>query len=95
MPIVVGGTGLYFKALTDGLVKIPNIPIKLRNEIRSIQKNIGQKKFYKRLIKFDPLIKNKIDKNDVQRSIRAYEIKKYTKISIINWFKNKKIYFFR
>ena len=34
----VGGTGLYFKALTDGLVKIPNIPIRFRNKIRSLQK---------------------------------------------------------
>ena len=32
-PIVVGGTGLYFKALTDGLVSIPNIPIRFRNEM--------------------------------------------------------------
>ena len=35
-PILVGGTGLYFKALTDGLVKIPNISLKLRNEIRNL-----------------------------------------------------------
>ena len=38
-PILVGGTGLYFKALTDGLVKLPNIPLKTRNEIRTLQKN--------------------------------------------------------
>ena len=44
-PIVVGGTGLYFKALTDGLVKIPNISNNLRTEIRELHKNIGQKKF--------------------------------------------------
>ena len=44
-PILVGGTGLYFKALTDGLVKIPNIPLKLRTQIRDLQKKIGQKKF--------------------------------------------------
>ena len=92
VPIIVGGTGLYFKALTDGLVKIPNIPIKARNKIRSMQKKLGQKKFYNKLLKLDPLIKNKIEKNDVQRSIRAYEIKNYTKISIINWFKKTKKY---
>ena len=34
VPILVGGTGLYFKALTDGLVNIPNIPIKFRNKVR-------------------------------------------------------------
>ena len=92
VPIIVGGTGLYFKALTDGLVKIPNIPIKVRNKIRFMQKKLGQKEFYNKLLKFDPLIKNKIEKNDVQRSIRAYEIKNYTKISIINWFKKTKKY---
>ena len=92
VPIIVGGTGLYFKALTDGLVKIPNIPIKVRNKIRLMQKKLGQKEFYNKLLKFDPLIKNTIEKNDVQRSIRAYEIKNYTKISIINWFKKTKKY---
>ena len=90
VPIVVGGTGLYFKALTDGLVKIPNIPMKVRNKIRFMQKQLGQKKFYNKLLKLDPLIKNKIEKNDIQRSIRAYEIKNYTKISIIKWFEKTK-----
>jgi len=91
IPIIVGGTGLYFKALTQGLVKIPDIPLSIRNEIRFLQKKIGQKNFYKKLINLDPLIKKFIDSNDVQRSIRAYEIKKYTKISMINWFKNTKM----
>ena len=93
VPIVVGGTGLYFKALTDGLVKIPNIPMKVRNKTRLMQKKLGQKKFYNKLLKLDPLIKNKIEKNDVQRSIRAYEIKNHTKISIIKWFEKTKKYF--
>ena len=93
VPIIVGGTGLYFKALTDGLVKIPNIPIQARNEIRSMQRKLGQKKFYNKLLKLDPLIKNTIEKNDVQRSIRAYEIKYQTKKSIIEWFKKTIIYF--
>ena len=92
IPVVVGGTGLYFKALTDGLVKIPNIPMKVRNKTRLMQKKLGQKKFYNKLLKLDPLIKNRIEKNDVQRSIRAYEIKNHTKISIINWFKKTKKY---
>ena len=92
VPIIVGGTGLYFKALTDGLVKIPNIPIRLRDKIRLMQKKLGQKKFYKQLLRLDPLIKKKIEKNDVQRSIRAYEIKYHTKTSIINWYKKTKKY---
>ncbi len=42
------------------------------------------------LVKFDPLSKNKINSNDSQRTVRAYEIKKYTKKSITEWFKKTK-----
>ena len=90
IPILVGGTGLYFKALTDGLVKIPNIPLKVRNTIRNLQKKLGQKKFYLKLLKVDPNIKGKIIETDVQRSIRAYEVKLHTKKSLYDWFKNTK-----
>ncbi len=89
-PILVGGTGLYFKALTDGLVKIPNISLKLRNEIRDLQKQLGQKKFYEKLLKLDPSSGGKINPTDTQRSIRAYEVKKFTKKSLTEWFKNTK-----
>ena len=90
IPILVGGTGLYFKALTDGLVQIPNIPVRFRNQIRNLNKKIGQNKFYKQLLKLDPLSKNKINPTDTQRSIRAFEVKKFTKKSIHDWFKNTK-----
>tara|TARA_B100001540_G_scaffold235699_1_gene210026 strand:+ start:854 stop:1762 length:909 start_codon:yes stop_codon:yes gene_type:complete len=89
-PIFVGGTGLYFKALTHGLVKIPNIPVKFRDKIRRLQNRIGQRKFFKKLIKLDPLINDKINPTDMQRSIRAYEVKFYTKKSIVDWFKKTK-----
>ena len=95
IPILVGGTGLYFKALTDGLVKIPNIPSKIRNKIRNIQKQIGQKKFYIKLLKEDKSVKNKIDPTDVQRSLRAYEVIFFTKKSIFEWYKKTKSYFKR
>ena len=81
---------MYFKSLIEGLVKMPNVPLKIRNQIRLLQKKIGQKNFYKKLLKLDPLIKKRINPNDVQRTIRAYEIKKYTKISMTDWFKNTK-----
>ena len=71
IPILVGGTGLYFQSLIDGLVKIPEIPIKFRNEIRLMQKKEGQRKFYKELLRIDPMAKNKFDQNDTQRTIRA------------------------
>ncbi len=93
IPILVGGTGLYFKSLTEGLVKIPKISKKFRIRIRILQNKLGQKNFYNKLLKLDPKIKNYAKFNDVQRSIRAFEIKKYTKLSIIDWFqKTKKIF---
>ena len=88
VPILVGGTGLYFKALVNGLVKIPDIPVFLRKKIRKYHKKIGQQKFYKELLKLDPKVKNFILKSDSQRSIRAYEVKKFTKKSLYDWIKN-------
>ena len=90
IPILVGGTGLYFKALTEGLVEITSIPLKFRKKIRLLQKNIGQEKFYKRLLKIDPAIVKHVKPTDVQRSVRAYEVKLFTKKSITEWYKNTK-----
>ena len=90
IPILVGGTGLYFKALTNGLVSIPKIPLSFRYKVRNLHKKIGQKKFFLELLKLDPLIRNRLNNSDVQRSIRAYEIKSFTKKSMISWFKNTK-----
>ena len=89
-PILVGGTGLYFQSIINGLVKIPNIPLKLRNKVRFIQKKEGQKKFYKKLLKLDKKVKGKFDLNDAQRSIRAFEIKLYTKVSMYDWLNKTK-----
>ncbi len=89
-PILVGGTGLYFKALTEGLVSIPNVPFKIRKKIRNLHKSLGPKNFFLRLIKIDPLVKNKINHSDTHRVIRAYEVKEYTKKSIYEWFKGTK-----
>ena len=85
VPILVGGTGLYFQSLINGLVKIPKIPLNFRNKIRARQKKEGQKKFYKKLLKLDPKIFGRIDPNDTQRSIRAFEIKSFTKSSMYDW----------
>ena len=87
VPILVGGTGLYFKAITDGISKIPNIKSSNRNRIRNLHKKLGQKKFYEKLIKLDPFSKNKISSSDTQRTLRAYEVKKFTKKSIYQWAK--------
>ena len=89
-PIVVGGTGLYFKALTDGLVKIPEISNNLRVEIRKLQNRIGQENFFNKLIKLDPLAKNFVLPSDAQRSMRAYEVKKFTNKSLFEFTKETK-----
>jgi tRNA dimethylallyltransferase len=90
IPIVVGGTGLYFKALTDGLVKIPDIPNNMRTQIRKLHKKIGQKKFFIKLIKLDPLAKRFVLSSDTQRSMRAYEVKKFTNKSLFEFTKKTK-----
>ena len=90
IPILVGGTGLYFQSLIEGLVQIPEIPIKFRNQVRLTQIKEGQKKFYKKLLKVDPMSKDKFDPNDTQRTIRAFEIKLFTKISMYEWMNKTK-----
>ena len=72
------------------MVKIPNIPIQLRNKIRKLHKDLGQKKFYQKLLKLDPSYKKNINPTDAQRSIRAYEIKLFTKKSLHEWFESTK-----
>ena len=90
VPILVGGTGLYFKALTEGLADIPKIPLRIRKKIRSLYKKLGAKFFFLDLLKLDPLVRNHINPSDTQRAIRAYEIKFYTKKSMYDWFKKTK-----
>ena len=89
-PIIAGGTGLYFKAITDGLAKIPNISQEKRNQIIKEFNKLGSDLFYKKLINLDPKIKSIIKPNDKQRMIRFYEIIKFTNKSILDWQKNTK-----
>jgi tRNA dimethylallyltransferase len=92
-PIFVGGTGLYFKLLTEGISNIPKIPDSIRTKARKLNAKLGNDKFYNLLIKLDPLIHNRIKKNDTHRLIRAYEVVTFTKKSLINWQKKNKNYF--
>jgi tRNA dimethylallyltransferase len=92
-PIFVGGTGLYFKLLTEGISNIPKIPDSIRIKARKLNANLGNDKFYSLLIKLDPLVQNKIKKNDTHRLIRAYEVVTFTKKSLIDWQKKNKNYF--
>ena len=60
IPIIVGGTGLYFYSLVEGFVKLPTIPIKFRNKIRNLNKKIGQKIFTEDLLKLTQYQKIKL-----------------------------------
>jgi tRNA dimethylallyltransferase len=90
IPIIVGGTGLYFNTITKGISKIPDIDIKTRNKVRVLFKKLGAKRFYNKLLKLDPKVKNRIFPKDSQRAQRAYEVKLKTKKSLFDWFSNTK-----
>ena len=90
IPIVVGGTGLYFNTITKGISKIPDIDNKTRNKVRDLYKKLGYKKFYDLLVKLDPKIKGRILATDSQRVQRAYEVKLKTNKSLFDWFANTK-----
>jgi len=90
IPILVGGTGLYYKAINRGMSKIPKIDNKTKNLVRNLHKKIGAKKFYSKLVLIDPSVKNKILATDTQRVIRAYEVKIKTNKSLYEWAKNTK-----
>ena len=74
---------MHYKLTSD-------IPNNLRTEVRKLHNKLGQKEFFNKLIKIDPLAKKFILPTDSQRSIRAYEVKKFTKKSLYDWIKNTK-----
>jgi len=73
VPIVVGGTGLYLMALTDGLSEIPPIPETARREARARVAQ-DQAAAYADLVAKDPAAKDRIDSQDKQRTARALEV---------------------
>jgi tRNA dimethylallyltransferase len=90
IPIIVGGTGLYFNTITKGISKVPYIDLKTRNEVRNLFQKLGSTKFYEKLLKLDPKVKNKILATDSQRVQRAFEVKLKTKKSLFDWNSNTK-----
>ena len=90
IPIIVGGTGLYFNTITKGISKIPDIDTKTRNNVRALFKTLGPKKFYEKLLELDPKVKDRIYPKDSQRMQRAYEVKLKTKKSLFDWFAKTK-----
>ena len=90
IPIIVGGTGLYFNTITKGISKIPNIDKMTRNKVRSLFKKLGHNNFYEKLLNIDPKVKNRILPTDSQRAQRAYEVILKTKKSLFDWTMNTK-----
>lgn len=84
-PIVVGGSGLYFRALTEGLADIPPIPEEIRAEAISLYDERGSETFRAALAIMDKESSEKIKPNDKQRLIRAYEVVKYTGKPLQRW----------
>ena len=73
LPIVVGGTGLYIKALTEGLAPVPDIPEQVRAEARARMEELGPTAFREELFKLDPAVA-RLPSADRQRLIRAHEV---------------------
>ena len=93
VPIVVGGTGFYFKAITDGLSPIPDIDKSIRLKIENDLEKNGLTKLQKKLAFIDPRASEKINPNDRQRIMRALEVYEGTnkKISDFWLMKREKI----
>ena len=74
IPIIVGGSGLYVKALIDGLFPSPEADIKFRKKMADFADRYGNKRLYAKLAKIDPKAAANIHPNDRRRIIRALEI---------------------
>ncbi len=85
LPVFVGGTGLYFKALTGGLSDMPDIPKALREELRTRLVDGGPDALYAELSDVDPAMAACLNRQDGQRIVRALEVIKATGRSIADF----------
>lgn len=85
VPIIAGGTGLYLKALIEGFSPIPEIAPDIREEGTALQKELGNPAFHGHLATFDPVMAARLNPNDTQRLIRAWEVHKGTGKSLSYW----------
>ncbi|NBW11090.1 MAG: tRNA (adenosine(37)-N6)-dimethylallyltransferase MiaA [Caulobacteraceae bacterium] len=83
--LIVGGTGLYFTALTKGLADIPDIPIEAREEAGALYDTEGEDAFRLRLTAFDPPAAAAIAPGDRQRLTRAWAVARATSRSLSDW----------
>lgn len=85
LPVIVGGTGLYIKALLEGLSPIPDIPTHFREEAIALQKQLGNPGFNQELAKRDPDTAAKLDPLNTQRNVRAFEVLLATGKGLAEW----------
>jgi len=83
--IVVGGTGLYFHALTRGLAEIPATPADVRRQTGADYEALGEAAFRARLATVDPEAASRIAPNDRQRLVRAWEVFTATGTALSEW----------
>jgi len=89
LPIFVGGTGLYFRALTEGLSEMPEIPAGVREAARAMLKDIGNDAFHAELARRDPKMANELNPGDGQRMLRAWEVLEASGRSLSFWQRNE------
>ncbi|MGH8146703.1 MAG: tRNA (adenosine(37)-N6)-dimethylallyltransferase MiaA [Rhodanobacteraceae bacterium] len=82
VPLLVGGTGLYFRALERGLAPMPQADPELRARLREKAERDGWPALHARLAKLDPVAAKRIDRNDVQRIQRALEAIELSGVSL-------------
>jgi tRNA dimethylallyltransferase len=85
IPIVVGGTGLYFEALLKGLARVPPVPTEIRAESAAFMAEIGPEAFHRVLAAKDPLMAARLMPTDRQRLERAYAVYRATGRSLAEW----------
>ena len=85
LPILTGGSGLYFASLTEGLAAIPDPGAEARAEARSLLSQIGPAALHARLAEHDPLTAGRLRPTDSQRVARAWEVWRGTGTGLAAW----------
>ncbi len=91
-PIIVGGSGLYIKALTEGLSPIPGIPEDIRTASVQKQQELGNPAFHAALEKRDPAMAKRLHPHNTARLIRAWEVLEATGRSLADWQKETRLH---
>jgi len=85
LPVFIGGTGLYFKALTEGLAQVPDVPPEIRAHWRGEAERIGTEGLHRALQARDPVMAARLRPSDPQRLLRALEVIDATSVSLAEW----------